>query len=163
MGSGSGKKPKPTLTKPPTFEQRKEKGGQVFRADADDCDDFLQPFERAFIVADFTVHRLFGQALEPPDWFSDTFSDAYPAYQFVSWEVALSEGAPFLAVEYLFDTYCQEVLSNKPSAFTLIKEEQAVRSLIVSFVADWRPKELKGWADKDWSEQIQTESEDEEE
>ena len=136
MNSGSGKKPKLTVTKPPTFEQRKEEGGQVFRVDADDWEDFLQPFERAFIVADFTCHRLFGQELEPPEWFTNTFPEEYPAYQFVSWEVALSECGPFLAVEYLFDTYCQEVLSKKPCALTLIKEEQAVRSLIVSFVAD---------------------------
>ncbi len=161
MNSGSGK-PKFTVTKPPMFEQRKE-GGQVFRADADDWEDFLQPFERAFIVADFTCHRLFGQALEPPEWFTYTFPDEYPAYQFVPWEVALSECSPYLAVEYLFATYCQEVLSKKPGALTLIKEEQAVKSLIVSFVADWRPKEVKNWMEKDWVEANLTESETEEE
>ncbi len=70
MNSGASKKPRVTFTKLPTIEQRVEAGGQEFTADDEDYDDFLQTFERAFIVADIACHRLFGQALDQPEWFS---------------------------------------------------------------------------------------------
>ncbi len=53
-------------SRPLTYDERRQAGGSTDSKELQRCD-------RAFIVADITSHKLFGKALDIPDWFEEKF------------------------------------------------------------------------------------------
>ena len=106
-------------SRPPTYEQRVNRGGDTGPR---------TPSERVFLLKDFFYHRATGQPLPEPEWVDEL--EAYPAYKFNKWEAALVFGQPYATVLCKFHSVCSGL------ALTQVLEEHKVLSEVQSFVLE---------------------------